>query len=122
MNWNVPGLPRTRLKARLEASKQELVRSGETSARLGELERDVEANRAAYQEFLLRSRNLGEQRQADRPGPRILSRATPPLERGGASPMRILFISLLLGFGLAASLAWLLELMDQKNGKLRFGR
>jgi uncharacterized protein involved in exopolysaccharide biosynthesis len=107
----------TRLKARLEASKKDLIRSNETSNRLKELERDVEANRAAYQAFLLRSGNLGEQRRLDGSAPRILSRAMPPEERGDASPIRVLLISLVLGLGLAVSLAWLLELMDERKGK-----
>lgn len=103
----------TRLKASLEASKKDLVRSNETSARLSELERDVEANRAAYQAALSKSRDLGE--QLDGLSPRILSRATPPEARSSASPIRVLLVSLLLGLGLAVSLAWLLELMDERK-------
>lgn len=107
----------TGLKARREALQKELVKSSEMSARLAELERDVSTNRAAYQTFLLRSRNLNEPPQVDRSVPRILSRAVPPLERSGVSPIRVLLISLLLGFGLAISVAWLLELIEERNGK-----
>ncbi len=110
----------TRLKTRLEVLKKDLVRSDETSTRLRELERDVQANRAAYQAFLLRSRDLGEQQKSDGLSPRILSRATPPVERGGASPGRVLLISILLGLGLAISLAWLLELLGERREKAAF--
>lgn len=108
----------TQLKARLDASKNDLARSNETSKRLRELERDVEANRTAYQALLLKSRDLGEQRRLDDLAPRILSRATPPLERGGPSPIRALLISVVLGLGLAVSLAWLLELMGERKAKI----
>lgn len=107
----------TRLKGQLEASKKDLTASSETLTRLTELERDVETSRAAYQAFLLRSRDLSEQPQTDGLLPRILIRATPPLEGAGASPVRVLLISVLLGLGLAVSLAWLLELMDERKGK-----
>jgi uncharacterized protein involved in exopolysaccharide biosynthesis len=107
----------TKLKVRLEASKKDLTRSAEASARLGELERDLEASRAAYQALLLRSRDAGERQQLSDTLPRILSRATPPQKRSGASSVRVLLISTLLGLGLALSLAWLLELMGERKGK-----
>lgn len=107
----------TKLKARLEASKKDLTRSTDATTRLGELERDLEASRAAYQAFLLRSRDAGERQQSNDALPRILSRATPPQERSGASSVRVLLISTLLGLGLALSLAWLLELMGERKGK-----
>lgn len=109
----------TRLKTRLEALKKDLVRSNETSTRLKELEHEVEASRAAYQEFLRRPREFVEQQRVDGFSPRILSRATPPLERSGARPARILLVSILLGLGLAISLAWLLELLGER--KVRTG-
>ncbi|MGL5168308.1 MAG: GumC family protein [Afipia sp.] len=110
----------TRLKSRLEALKKDMVRSNETSTRLRELERDVETNRAAYQAFLQRPHDLGEQQKPDGLSPRILSRATPSLERGGASTARVLLISILLGLGLAISLAWLLELSGERKERAAF--
>lgn len=110
----------TQLKSQFEASKKDLRTVNETSARLKELEREVETSRATYQAFLTESRGLAEQRQQDSATPKILSRATPPLERSGASPLRILFINILLGLGFAISLAWLLELMNERKGKTRF--
>lgn len=110
----------TPLKARLDASKKDLARSNETSTRLKELERDVEANRAAYQASLSKPRDLGEQQQSESLSPRILSRATPPAERSSASPIRVLLISILLGLGLAVSLAWLLELLGERKEKVAF--
>jgi uncharacterized protein involved in exopolysaccharide biosynthesis len=106
----------TKLKIRLEASTKDLSNSTDASARLAELERDLEASRAAYQAFLLRSRDAGERQQSNDTLPRILSRALPPQERSGASSVRVLLMSTLLGLGLALSLAWLLELMGERKG------
>lgn len=110
----------TRLKARLDASKKGLTKSNEVFARLGELEREVETSRAAYQAFLLRSRDGGERQRLSDTLPRIVSRATPPQGRSGASSIRVLFTSILLGLGFAISLAWLLELMSERKGKTAF--
>ena len=108
-----------KLKVRLEALNKDLGKSGEAAARLNELETEVEASRAAYQEFLLQSRNVGEQPPiANNTTPRILTRAVPPAERAGPSPVRILFLSFLLGLGLAVSLAWLLELTGERRATL----
>lgn len=112
----------TQLKSQLEASKKAQNSFNETSARLKELERDVEASRANYQAVLTQSRDSGEQRQLDSENPKIVIRATPPPERSGASPTRILFINLLLGLGFAISLAWLLELMSERKERLRLDR
>lgn len=106
----------TQLRNRLEASKQDLMKSNETVARLKELERDVEASRVAYQAVLARSRDLGGQPRSDSSNARILSRATAPLEPSGAFPIGVLLTSLLIGLGLGVSLAWLLELMDEPKG------
>lgn len=101
----------SRLKSRLEASKQNLIKTNEATARLKELEREVEANRAAYQAILTRS----QQQRPDNASGQILSRATVPLESGRTLPVGVLFISVLLGLGLGVSLAWLLELMDEQK-------
>lgn len=105
----------TRFKAELETSKKDQAASNDASTRLKELERDVETSRAAYQVFVASHRDLGDQRRSERPVARIVSRAAPPLERSGASPIRTLLISIVLGLGLAISLAWLIELMGQRK-------
>jgi polysaccharide biosynthesis transport protein len=108
----------SQLKSRLEASKQDQMKSTDTVARLRELERNVEASRVAYQAVLARSRNLCDQQQPDKSNARILSRATAPLESSGAFPFGALLTSLLLGLGLGVSLAWLLELLDEEKGSV----
>jgi polysaccharide biosynthesis transport protein len=103
------------LKTRLESSKKESAGSSVTSARLKELERGVEESRAAYQALLSQSRDRSVPPPSDGVGPvQVLSRAMPPAERSGVSPARVLLVSILLGLGLAISLAWLHELLDQR--------
>lgn len=104
----------TQLKIRLEASKQDLVKSNETTARLKELEREVEANRVAYQAMLERSRSSTET-QLDISNARILSRAALSVAPDGTFPAGILLVSALFGLGLGGSLAWLLELVDERK-------
>ncbi|CAN5397247.1 hypothetical protein BH10PSE11_BH10PSE11_00470 [soil metagenome] len=111
----------TQLKGRLETSKQDLMKSSETIPRLKELERDMEASRAAYQAVLARSRDLGAQQRSDSSNARILSRATAPLEPSGPFPIGVLLTSLLLGLGLGVSLAWLLELMAEEKADVASG-
>lgn len=101
----------TRLRTRLEASKKDLATSKGASTRLRELERDVDESRAIYQASLLRLRGAGEQQWFDGANARILSRATPPLDTSGASVIRVLFTSILLGLGLGTSLALMVELL-----------
>ena len=101
----------TQLKSRLEASKKNLIKTNEATARLKELEREVEASRAAYQAILTRS----QQQRPDNASAQILSRATVPLESGRTFPVGVLLISVLLGLGLGVSLAWLLELVDEQK-------
>lgn len=114
----------TRLRGRLEAAKKSLASSNGIAVHLRDLERDIETSRADVQAFLLKSKSPAEQQQQQVQDsfPRILSRATPPLEREGGSPVRVLFISVLLGLGLAVSLAWLLELVRGKGEGMRFNR
>lgn len=112
----------TRLRTRLDAVKKDLTASSGVTSRLRELEHNVETSRADYQAFLSKPQSLGEQQPSIDPFPRILSRATPQPERGGASPVRILLISSLLGFGLAVSLAWLLELARGQGAGSHFNR
>jgi Mrp family chromosome partitioning ATPase len=66
---------------------------------LRELERDVQANRAVYESFLVRSRETGEQEQVDTKNIRIISKADPPMYRSSPPPSMILGLAAaLLGF------------------------
>ena len=96
----------TTLKTRLETTKTDLGTSNDASVKLRELARDVDANRAIYESFLARSRELSERERLDTSNARILGRATRPLESNGPSAILILLGSILLGLGLGVALAW----------------
>ncbi|MEG6508888.1 polysaccharide biosynthesis tyrosine autokinase [Methyloligella sp. 2.7D] len=100
----------------LQQSLREL--TGETgldnasSIRLRELEREAAANKTLYEQFLSRAKVTEEEKSYQAQGSRIISAATPP---GGPSyPNKRLFlaVAMLLGVGLGAGGAFLLELFN----------
>jgi polysaccharide biosynthesis transport protein len=85
----------------LEQLKHEAVVTNEAKVRLRELEREVQASRAVYEAFLVRSRETGEQERIDSKNVRIISRAELPLRRSWPPS----FVLLVLGatfFGASA--------------------
>jgi Mrp family chromosome partitioning ATPase len=68
---------------------------------LRELERDVQANRAVYEAFLMRARETGEQGRVDTKNIQVISWATAPLKRSFPPSNTLLALAALM-FGLAA--------------------
>ena len=101
------------LKSRLESAKKDLVKVKDTSARLRELERDVEINRTAYQAAATKSPDAAAPLRSNAQVTRIVSRAVLPSDSVGTSRMMILLLSILLGLLAGAALALLLELRPQ---------
>lgn len=97
------------LNTQLDALNNQVSTSNEASVRLRELGREVDANRAIYESFLSRSRELAEQQRLENSNTRILSLASPPLEQGGPPAILILLASLLMGLGLGTAAAWLMD-------------
>ena len=108
-------LSATQSKKRLDDARKELANARTVSVRVKELEQAVQESRTAYQAALLQSHLRVEPPRSDSEPVRILSLAMPPAERSGASPVRVLLVSILFGLGLAVSLAWLRELMEQRT-------
>ncbi len=88
------------LTATLDRRKKEALTVGADLVRLRELERQVDANRAVYETFLVRSRELQEQQKLDTSSSRIISPALPPDRRVGPSSSIILAAALVAGLGL----------------------
>jgi uncharacterized protein involved in exopolysaccharide biosynthesis/Mrp family chromosome partitioning ATPase len=87
------------LSRQVDALKNTAVSTNESLVGLRELERDVQANRAVYESFLVRSRETGEQEQVDTKNIRIISKADPPMYRSSPPPSMILGLAAaLLGF------------------------
>jgi len=87
------------LSRQVDALKNTAVSTNESLVGLRELERDVQASRAVYESFLVRSRETGEQEQVDTKNIRIISRADRPIYRSSPPPSLILGLAAaLLGF------------------------
>jgi succinoglycan biosynthesis transport protein ExoP len=87
------------LSHQVDALKNTAVSTNESLVGLRELERDVQASRAVYESFLVRSRETGEQEQVDTKNIRIISKADRPLYRSSPPPSLILGLAAaLLGF------------------------
>ena len=69
------------LAADLEKLKGSAVTTNEAMVTLRELDRDVQANRAVYEAFLVRARETGEQERVDTKNIRVISWASVPTKR-----------------------------------------
>ncbi len=85
----------------LEKLKGNAVTTNEAMVTLRELERDVQANRAVYESFLVRARETGEQERLDTKNIRIISRADVPTRRSFPPSNLLLAVSALI-LGVAA--------------------
>src|SRR6202140_215057 len=87
------------LSRQVDALKNTAVSTNESLVGLRELEREVQASRAVYESFLVRSRETGEQEQVDTKNIRIISKADRPIYRSSPPPSLVLGLAaMLLGF------------------------
>jgi uncharacterized protein involved in exopolysaccharide biosynthesis/Mrp family chromosome partitioning ATPase len=87
------------LSRQVDGLKNTAVSTNESLVGLRELERDVQASRAVYESFLVRSRETGEQEQVDTKNIRIISKADRPIYRSSPPPSLIVGLAAaLLGF------------------------
>ncbi|OCJ47220.1 hypothetical protein A6U92_13780 [Agrobacterium rubi] len=100
-------------KANADTLKTSLNSDEQTMVRLRELQRKLESDRAVYEAFLLRTKQLSEQQGTSSENPQIISSAEPPLRKAG--PPRTLMMAGGGIFGLILA-AGLLILRDQFRG------
>src|SRR5580704_167986 len=87
------------LSRQVDGLKNTAVSTNESLVGLRELERDVQASRAVYESYLVRSRETGEQEQVDTKNIRIISKADRPIYRSSPPPSLVLGLAAaLLGF------------------------
>jgi polysaccharide biosynthesis transport protein len=94
------------LAANLDALKRKSMDTSLAFVKLREYEREVDANRAVYESFLVRAREMREQERLDTANVRILSDAQPPQDRAWPPRRLILLLAglvagMLGGLGLA---------------------
>jgi polysaccharide biosynthesis transport protein len=102
----------TALATNLATLKQRAMETGMAFVKLRELEREVEASRAVYESFLVRTREIREQERLDTANVRVLSDAEPPRSRSWP-PRRLVLLPALLMLGVMGGigLAYLVELL-----------
>ncbi len=88
------------LAADLEKLKGRAVTTNEAMVTLRELDRDVQANRAVYEAFLVRARETGEQERVDTKNIRVISWASVPTKRSFPPSNTLLALAALM-FGVA---------------------
>jgi len=85
----------------LDKLKSNAMTTNEAMVTLRELERDVQANRAVYEAFLVRARETGAQERLDTKNIRVISQADIPLRRSFPPSNLLLAVGAIL-FGMAA--------------------
>lgn len=98
----------------VEGLRRNMMTTNEALVALRELEREVQASRAVYESFLVRSRETGEQGRLDTKNVRVISKADLPLYRSWPPSNLILGIAALIfgvgaGIGLAFQREWRVE-------------
>src|SRR5580692_4706056 len=102
------------LSHQVDALKNTAVSTNESLVGLRELERDVQASRAVYESFLVRSRETGEQEQVDTKNIRIISKADRPIYRSSPPPSLILGLAAaLLGFASGVGIVIMRETAEE---------
>ena len=96
---------RALLQKNLTALQDSLNRNGSSMVELRELERQLASDRAVYEAFLLRTRQLTGQEQTISENPQIISAAFAPLEKSGPRRSLIVAGATILGFLIGSGLA-----------------
>ncbi|OAF18643.1 exopolysaccharide transport family protein [Bradyrhizobium neotropicale] len=84
------------LEGQMKAAESQLLIDGQALVRLQELQRDAEANRNIYEQFLSRSKTTNEQRLLQSSQTKVASPAIPPL-RSTLPPLPLLLAALAIG-------------------------
>lgn len=84
------------LESQMKAAESQLLVDGQALVKLQELQRDAEANRNIYEQFLSRSKTTNEQRLLQSSQTKVASPAIPPL-RSTLPPLPLLLAALAIG-------------------------
>ena len=97
------------LAGKLDALTRQTQGADKASVRLRELQRDLDAVKAVYGNFLLRAQETREQANLDTTNARIISLAQPPLQPSWPPTLPLAAAAAVLGLGLGMGLALLRE-------------
>jgi len=108
------------VRSNLDRVKTETTVSDRAYVGLRELERTLDARKGVYEAYLRRAREASEQERLNTTNVRIISVATPALQRTfPPSPKIVLPVALLLGLALGAGIALLLGADADRRRSLR---
>lgn len=97
------------LSGKLESLTRQTQGADQASVRLRDLQRDLEAARTVYANFLLRAQETREQANLDTTNARIISRAQPPQQASWPPTLLLIAAAGTLGLGIGAGLALIRE-------------
>lgn len=103
-----------KLNAAISRARGQLVQNNRNQVRLNELERDAEASRVLYEDFINRAKETGEQDDLAQADARILSSASVPGSPSSPRTLISLALGMILGGIVGVGLAFLLELFDSQ--------
>ena len=106
------------LAAQIEDLRGQQIETSESFVALRDLERDVDASRAIYESYLLRSREIGEQESLNTANVRTISEATPPFQPSGVPRKLVVAAGGILGLAFGLGLALVLALSRLVRMKL----
>ncbi|MEL7111416.1 MAG: GNVR domain-containing protein [Pseudomonadota bacterium] len=101
-----------KLNVAIGRARGQLIQNNRNQVRLNELERDAEASRVLYEDFISRAKETGEQDDLAEADARILSTASVPGSPSSPQTMINLVLGLLLGGMVGVGLAMLAEMFD----------
>jgi polysaccharide biosynthesis transport protein len=111
------------LERNVDTLKQNALATDSALVSLRELQRDVQANRAVYEAFLLRARQTGEQERVDTKNIQIISKADLPLNRTSPPSNALLAMgAVLLGLAAGSGLVLLRDAFPDAVPRLPRGR
>jgi succinoglycan biosynthesis transport protein ExoP len=100
------------LVGNLERLESAVSATQQASVALRELMRDAASKRTVYEAFLMRAKELDEQKALDTGNTRIITEASPSISPKGPSRLLVIAAGLLLGLAFGGTLAWLREQLD----------
>ncbi|MEM9377032.1 MAG: polysaccharide biosynthesis tyrosine autokinase [Pseudomonadota bacterium] len=101
-----------KLNAAISRARGQLIQNNRNQVRLNELERDAEASRVLYEDFISRAMETGEQDDLAEADARILSSASVPISPSSPRTMINLVLGVILGGMIGIGLAMLAEMFD----------
>ena len=100
------------IAASLAEVKGTASKDGQAEVILRELEREAAANKALFESFLGRFKQTSEQEKLNTNNSRVIERASAPTTPSAPNKKSIVILATMLGLGLGAGLAFLLEQLD----------